>query len=235
MRLRGGDGRDSSASNLWRTLRELVGNSGPADEPSLADIVIDSLESLPPTTRTLVVANVAIYLLARAGVLGTDPAERLGFRARDVLSNPRQHAHRLLTGAFLHLNHAHIASNMIVLASVGRQLESRLGSRQLAALIAFLVPVVGTAQLSITIICNMIASALGVRDAEHEEVRSDLWGSRQTDGGAGTLSRVLQHQVSVETISIGFSGVLFALNALAMRVLSGKSAVRCVVASAWRA
>ena len=140
MRLRGGNGDD----NFWFTLRELLGSRrGQTDEPSLAGIVLDSLSILPPTTRALVVLNVAIYILARLGGFGSEPAERLGFRAKDVLAHPRGQAYKLLTAAFLHLNHAHIASNMVVLASVGRQLESRLGSRRLAALIAFLVPVVG--------------------------------------------------------------------------------------------
>ena len=138
MRLRGGDGHD-----FWFTLRGLLGRRGQTHEHSLSEMVLDSLEVLPPTTRSLVVANVIIYILARLGGFGSEPAKRFGFRARDVLAHPRGQAYRLATGAFLHLNHAHIASNMVVFASVGRQLESRLGSRRLAALIAMLVPLVG--------------------------------------------------------------------------------------------
>lgn len=83
----------------------------------------------------------------------------------------------------------------------------------------------GAMQLSITIAANAAAAALGVRDADEEDATSDWRGRGGREGANGTLTRVLRHQVSVETISIGFSGILFALNAIAMRILSGKSAI----------
>ena len=87
-------------------------------------------------------------------------------------------------------------------------------------------PHAGATQLSITVIANAAAAAVGVRDADAEDNLTDEWRGRQpTEGTNGTLARILRHQVSVDTISIGFSGILFALNAIAMQVLSGKSAI----------
>lgn len=77
----------------------------------------------------------------------------------------------------------------------------------------------GATQLSITVIANAAAAAVGVRDADAEDNLTDEWRERQPrEGNNGTLARILRHQVSVDTISIGFSGILFALNAIAMQV-----------------
>jgi membrane associated rhomboid family serine protease len=217
MRLRGGD---RGPDDLWHTLRELLGRpAGDGEDPSVVSSVLDSMGALPPTTRTLLVTNVAVYLSARLGLLGSDPAERFGFRARDLLLGSVNEAHRLITGTFLHLNHAHILSNMMVLSSVGSKLESRLGSKRMAALVAFLIPVIGATQLTLTILLNAAAAMCGLRDVENEP--SSVSAARHNS----TLTRVVRHQVSVNTISIGFSGVLFALNAFATRMLSGKSTI----------
>ena len=67
--------------------------------------------AVPPATCTLLIANVCVHIDAHLGLLGDDPAERFGFRARDVLMDPAGHWHKLLTGALLHLDHAHIVTN----------------------------------------------------------------------------------------------------------------------------
>jgi len=218
MRLRGGN------EDSWRILRELMRGRQGHGEPSIVDTVLDSMQALPPTTRTLLVANVAVYLLARLGLLGSNPAERFGFKARDILADPARNAHKMLTGTFLHLTPSHIASNMMVLSSVGSKLESRLGSRKMAVIVFFLVPIIGATQLTITLLLNAVAASVGVCDLERNETRGDS-AEERTRSAEGALTRIVRHQVSVNTISIGFSGVLFALDALATRILSGKASI----------
>jgi membrane associated rhomboid family serine protease len=218
LRVRGGN--DSMA--FWATLRHLISGSRRAgEEPSVVETVLDTVEALPPTTRSLLIANVCVYIAARLGLLGGNPAERYGFCAIDVLMDPARHWHKLLTGALLHLNHAHIVSNMAVLASVGSKLENRLGTQRMAALVALLVPVIGVTQLTLTVALNAAAAAVGVHDIEGQN--TTMRGSR---GALHSATQIVRHQVSVNTVSIGFSGVLFALNALAMRILSGTSTMR---------
>ena len=101
---------------------------------------------------------------------------------------------------------------MVVLSQIGGELERRLGARRMLGLIASLVPAVGLWQLTLTVVCNALAAACGVHDAHANSRRSSA------------LMRTVRHQVSVNTISIGFSGVLFALHALATR--EGMSTMR---------
>ena len=101
---------------------------------------------------------------------------------------------------------------MVVLSQIGGEMERRLGARRMLGLIAALVPAVGLWQLTLTVVCNALAAACGVHDAHASSRRSSA------------LMRTVRHQVSVKTISIGFSGVLFALHALATR--EGMSTMR---------
>ena len=213
MRLRGG--RDK----FWSTLRELL-PEGDAHRPALLASAWETLDTLPPTTRALVVANVAVFLAARVGLLGPSPAERFGFRARDVLAAPSREGHRLLSAAFLHLNRAHILSNMLVLCGIGSKLEARLGSRRMAALVGFLVPVVGAMQLTVTIVMNAMAALCGIRDVSRQPLEYARANATLPKPRRQRLASLIRHQVSVNTISLGFSGVLFALNAVAARIIS---------------
>ena len=213
MRLRGG--RDK----FWSTLRELL-PEGDAHRPALLASAWETLDTLPPTTRALVVANVAVFLAARVGLLGPSPAERFGFRARDVLAAPSREGHRLLSAAFLHLNRAHILSNMLVLCGIGSKLEARLGSRRMAALVAILVPVVGAMQLTVTIVMNAMAALCGIRDVSRQPLEYARANATLPKPRRQRLASLIRHQVSVNTISLGFSGVLFALNAVAARIIS---------------
>ena len=213
MRLRGG--RDK----FWSTLRELL-PEGDAHRPALLASAWETLDTLPPTTRALVVANVAVFLAARVGLLGPSPAERFGFRARDVLAAPSREGHRLLSAAFLHLNRAHIVSNMLVLCGIGSKLESRLGSRRMAALVGLLVPVVGAMQLTVTIVMNAMAALCGIRDVSRQPLEYARANATLPKPRRQRLASLIRHQVSVNTISLGFSGVLFALNAVAARIIS---------------
>ena len=215
MRLRGGRGGD----NFWSTLRELLAE-GDAHRPALLVSAWETLDALPPTTRALVVANVAVFLAARVGLLGPTPAERFGFRARDVLAAPSREGHRLLSAAFLHLNRAHIVSNMLVLCGIGSKLESRLGSRRMAALVGFLVPVVGAMQLTVTIVMNAMAAVCGIRDVSRQPLEYARANAMPPKPRRQRLASLIRHQVSVNTISLGFSGVLFALNAVAAQITS---------------
>jgi hypothetical protein len=69
---------------------------------------VEAVRALPPATRAVLLANVAVYLVAKLGLLGSDPAERFGFKACDLLVSPERSWHKLLTGELLHLNHAHL-------------------------------------------------------------------------------------------------------------------------------
>lgn len=134
-----------------------------------------------------------------------------------MLHSPRKNGHRMLSSHFLHASHAHIVGNMLVLLAVGGKLEEYLGSTGLARLMAVLVPVVGVAHVTVTIVLNVAANMLGFGKP----------GSRFFDAG-GWVSEFVIKQTSFSTISVGFSAVLFAMNALAASVLEPDNVKYCV-------
>jgi hypothetical protein len=91
----------------------------------------------------------------------------------------------------------------------------------MAALVALLLPIIGVTELTLTVALNAAAAVVGVCDTTLR-------------GSGGPLHRATQFvrdQVSVNTVAIGFSGVLFALNELEMRIFSDSS-TRCMKGSA---
>ena len=81
--------------------------------------------SLPPATRALILANIAVFLLQQ--VAGNVV---LGLFALWPLGTPLLQPWQLLTYAFLHGNLTHIFLNMFALFMFGRPLEEYWGSRR---------------------------------------------------------------------------------------------------------
>ena len=82
--------------------------------------------SLPPVTRNLLIANVAVFLLQQVmpGLIGWLALWPLG----SGLFEPWQ----VVTGGFLHGGIAHIAFNMLALYMFGSQIERLFGARHFA-------------------------------------------------------------------------------------------------------
>eukprot|EP00960_Hanusia_phi_P002729 80829-Hanusia_phi.AAC.2 len=214
MSLRGGsDGQD-----VIEVLRDLLSRRE-GSGPSLQDLVMEAMQKLKPTTRLLLLLNVLLYVMARIGLLGKDPAETYGISSERIVLRPKMEGYRLLTGIFLHLNHAHLVSNMLALAALGNKVEDRIGSSKFALLISVLIPSVGLVHVSTNILFNALGSLLGFRDTRQEHLRS----FSQHVGIRAVIQRIVMHQISMRTISIGFSGILFALNAIGTEMFSGGS------------
>jgi membrane associated rhomboid family serine protease len=84
--------------------------------------------SLPPATRTLILINVAVFLLQQ--VPGVGPTIDTLF-ALWPLGSPLFHPWQLITYAFLHGGVAHIFFNMFALYMFGGALERYWGGRRL--------------------------------------------------------------------------------------------------------
>eukprot|EP00961_Rhodomonas_salina_P104368 1404687-Rhodomonas_salina.7 len=85
--LRGGGGIPND--DRGTSLNDLLGRRNP-DEPSVLDLMLDSFGRFPPSTAFFLVMNCVVYLGARLGILGKDPAIRLGMRADRLLLAPKQ-------------------------------------------------------------------------------------------------------------------------------------------------
>ncbi|MEZ5498100.1 MAG: rhomboid family intramembrane serine protease [Steroidobacteraceae bacterium] len=109
------------------------------------------MPSLPPVTRGLIVANIAVFVLQMLSpdqLLGSYalwPAGQHYFPelGRDVGFQPWQ----LITYAFLHGNYMHIFFNMFALYMFGRDVELGLGSQNFATLFAASILTAGIVQL----------------------------------------------------------------------------------------
>mmetsp|Transcript_31493 Transcript_31493/g.100785 ORF Transcript_31493/g.100785 Transcript_31493/m.100785 type:complete len:554 (+) Transcript_31493:181-1842(+) len=214
MSLRGGnDERD-----VLQMLRDLLSRRE-GSGPSLQDLIMEAMQRLRPTTRALLIINVLCYLFAKVGLLGKDPAASLGISPDRILLYPMREGHRLLTGIFLHLNHAHLVSNMLALAALGNKVEDRIGSFKFALLVSLLIPSVGLAHVSTTVLLNAVGSLLGFKDTRQVQ----LGGFLPRASVHQVVRRLVMHQISLTTVSIGFSGILFALNAIGTEMFAGGS------------
>ena len=84
--------------------------------------------SIPPATRTLILINVAVFLLQQVPGLG----QTIGtLFALWPLGSPLFHPWQLITYAFLHGGVAHIFFNMFALYMFGGALERYWGARRL--------------------------------------------------------------------------------------------------------
>ena len=84
------------------------------------------LPALPPATRTLILLNVAVYLLEQ---VAADPVLR--WFALWPLASPLFEPWQVVTYAFLHANLTHIFFNMFALYMFGGVLEQYWGGRRL--------------------------------------------------------------------------------------------------------
>jgi len=84
------------------------------------------LPALPPATRTLILLNVAVYLLEQ---VAADPVLR--WFALWPIASPLFEPWQVVTYAFLHANLTHIFFNMFALYMFGGVLEQYWGGRRL--------------------------------------------------------------------------------------------------------
>lgn len=133
-------------------------------------------------------------------------------QAKSILQDPRQ-IYRIVTASFLHLSHAHICSNMLFLASIGSKIEKCVGSLRFAVLVCFLVVSVGVYEISVLLFLNAVAAMLGIQDVA----------TNQSDIERSPFETIARQQVSVGQFSLGFSGVLFALDVVGTQILDGSS------------
>jgi len=85
---------------------------------------------IPPITKTLIIANVLLFLLSFL-------LESSGIKLELVLGaffpgSPNFHLHQIITHMFMHGNFAHILFNMIALWSFGSAIEIVLGAKKYA-------------------------------------------------------------------------------------------------------
>ena len=101
------------------------------------------LSSLPPVTRAIIIANVAVFLLQQ--VAGNTMLELFALWPYGPLFQPWQ----VVTYAFLHGGFAHIFFNMFAFFMFGRTLEELWGSRRFA--IYYLVSVLAAAATELAV------------------------------------------------------------------------------------
>ena len=97
---------------------------------------------MPPATRTLILINVAVYLLQQV-----QPNIVLGLFALWPLSSGMFHVWQLITYAFLHGSVPHIFFNMFALFMFGRALEQYWGARRFVIYYLVCVIAAGLTQL----------------------------------------------------------------------------------------
>lgn len=118
---------------------------GPGAGLQPSTFIYSRLIPMPPVTQTLLILNVAVFLLQML----VAPAEiRLGF-ALWPPGSPQYHAWQLLTYAFLHGSVAHIGLNMLALWVFGSELERLWGGRRF--LLTYLISVLVAALTQIVV------------------------------------------------------------------------------------
>ena len=100
--------------------------------------------SIPPVTRALILANVAVFLLQQ--VFGN---ALIAWFALWPLGSGLFHAWQLVTYAFLHGGIAHIFLNMFALYKFGRTLETYWGGRRFLFYYFICVIAAGLTQLAV--------------------------------------------------------------------------------------
>ena len=88
---------------------------------------------MPPVTQTLIIANVAVFLLEMAGGTSLLAWFALWPPAAGPSSMPDFQPWQLVTYSFLHANLAHIFFNMFALYMFGADIERLFGARFFAA------------------------------------------------------------------------------------------------------
>jgi membrane associated rhomboid family serine protease len=110
--------------------------------------------SMPPVTRALLIANVAIFgLQSLTGDLLIIPFALWPAASPQFPDAPSFQVWQLLTYGFLHGNPAHLFFNMFALYMFGGEVERLLGHRHF--LVYYLVCVVGAAVAQLVVMSNM--------------------------------------------------------------------------------
>ena len=113
------------------------------------------LNSLPPATRAIIVANVIVFLAQMSG--GEALLQQFALWPLGTLFQPWQ----LITYAFLHGSPAHIFFNMFALFMFGRPLEYFWGSRRFAVYYFACVIAAGATQLWTSALANSSEATVG--------------------------------------------------------------------------
>ncbi len=112
------------------------------------------MQRLPPVTRALLMANVAIFLLQLAtGDLLIGPFALWPFGSTQFRGAPEFELWQLVTYGFLHGSLTHLFFNMFALYMFGGEIERLLGSRRF--LVYYAVCIVGAAVAQLVVLGNM--------------------------------------------------------------------------------
>jgi membrane associated rhomboid family serine protease len=112
------------------------------------------MNQLPTVTRTLLIVNVAVFVLQQlTGNLLIGPFALWPAASAQYPGAPDFEVWQLLTYGFLHGNLAHLFFNMLALYMFGGEIERLLGSRHF--LVYYLVCVVGAAATQLVVMGNM--------------------------------------------------------------------------------
>ena len=106
---------------------------------------------MPPVTQSLIIANVAVFLLEMAGGMSFFSAFALWPPASGPSAGPDFQVWQLITYSFLHANITHIFFNMFALYMFGADIERLFGSRFFAAY--YFVSVLAAA------VCHLVVTA----------------------------------------------------------------------------
>ena len=112
------------------------------------------MQGLPPVTRALLLANVAIFILqALTGDLLIRPFALWPFDSGQFRGAPSFEVWQVVTYGFLHGSLTHLFFNMFALYMFGGEIERLLGSRRF--LTYYMVCVVGAAIAQLVVLGNM--------------------------------------------------------------------------------
>jgi membrane associated rhomboid family serine protease len=109
---------------------------------------------LPPVTLTLILANVAAYLLNN--IMGDSLTVAFALwplHSADFPNNPSFQAWQLVTYAFLHAGTAHLFFNMLALYMFGPDIERLFGTRRFT--LYYFVCVIGAAVAQLLVVQSM--------------------------------------------------------------------------------
>jgi membrane associated rhomboid family serine protease len=113
-----------------------------------------SNHGMPPVTRALLIANLAIFALQYlTGHLLIGPFALWPVGSGELAGAPPFRPWQLVTYAFLHAGPAHLFFNMLALYMFGGDIERLLGARRY--LVYYLVCVIGAAFTQLIVIGNM--------------------------------------------------------------------------------
>lgn len=108
---------------------------------------------------------------------------------------------------------------MASLALTGSKIERHLGSFRFAMILVFLVCAISIIDVPVTIIFNAAASVVGIQDVLAVNTDEEVPDPREVKSVSEEVINLIRGQVSVSTSSIGFSGVLFALDVISNAIL----------------